>query len=262
VGWIYEELIVILILAVVQGVTEWLPVSSSGHLVVVQGCLGLKPPLIFDVALHVGTLCVVLVTFREDIVKILKALIWLDFRAEEGKMALFIVVGSVPTAVIGFLFHDIFESLFYNVLAVGIALLINGLFLYVSERRRGGKELDFLDSLLIGTAQGVAIIPGVSRSGFTIVTGLLRGVKKEEAFKYSFLLSIPAVVGAAIVESRDVAIGSLDTMVLLLGVVMSMVVGYVSLKMLFRMVMRERFHLFAYYCWIAGAVIVVFQLFQ
>jgi len=261
VDWIYEEIVVILILAVVQGITEWLPVSSSGHLVVLQGCFGWKPPLIFDVALHVGTLFVVLVAFWEDVLKILKALVRLDFRAEEGKLALFILVGSVPTAVMGFLFHDVFESLFYNVLAVGIALLINGFFLYVSERRRDSKELDFLDSLLIGTAQGIAIVPGVSRSGFTIATGLMMGVKKEAAFKYSFLLSMPAVVGAAIFESRDLVIGGLDMMGLLLGVVTSMVVGYVSLKLLFRMVMRERFHLFAYYCWIAGATIVVLQLF-
>jgi len=253
---------VILILAVVQGVTEWLPVSSSGHLVIVQGYFDLKPPLIFDVVLHVGTLCVVLVAFWEDIVKILKALVRLDFKAEEGKLALFIVVGSVPTAVMGYLFHDIFESLFYNVFAVGTALLFTGLFLYVSERRRDRKELDFLDSLLIGTAQGIAIIPGVSRSGLTIAMGMLRGVKKETAFKYSFLLSVPAVIGAAIIESKDLVIGSLDMMTLLLGAVTSMIVGYVSLKILLWMVMGERFHLFAYYCWIAGATIVVFQLFQ
>jgi len=253
---------VILILAVVQGITEWLPVSSSGHLVVVQGYLGLKVPLIFDVALHVGTLCVVLMAFREDVVKILKALIRLDFRAEEGKLALFIVMGSLPTAVIGFLFHNVFEALFYNVLAVGIALLINGFLLYVSGQGRGSRELGFLDSLLIGTAQGVAITPGFSRSGFTIATGLLMGVKKEVSFVYSFLLSMPAVVGATIVESKDLAVGSQDMTVLILGVVTSIVVGYVSLKILFRMVMKERFHLFAYYCWIAGAIIIVFQLFQ
>ncbi|MDH5390010.1 MAG: undecaprenyl-diphosphate phosphatase [Candidatus Bathyarchaeota archaeon] len=248
-------------LAVVQGITEWLPISSFGHLVIVEEYLGLEPPLIFNVMLHVGTLFVVLVVFRRDIMKIIKALVRLDFKTDEGKLALFIAVGSVPTALIGFFFHDIFESFSHNLLAVGVALLITGFVLFVSERRKTDRELSYLDSLLIGTAQGIAITPGISRSGVTIATGLLRRVKKEIAFKYSFLLSVPAVIGATAMGSRDLVVGNVDVVALFLGAITSMMVGYISLKFLQKIVMKEKFHLFAYYCWIVGLITVFFHFF-
>jgi len=262
------SLIETLILAIIQGVTEWLPISSSGHLVVVQEyLLHEQPPLIFDVALHIGTLCVVLAVFRKEVVGILKALVKLDFEAEEGRLALFIAVGSIPTALIGYFFHDILESFFYNVLVVGVALVANGIFLFFSERRGDGKKLDYFDSLLVGIAQGVAIIPGISRSGLTITTGLLRKVKKKTAFTFSFLLSVPAVIGAAILEfanayaSDELVIGGVDTATMLFGVVVSMIVGYASLKLLQKVVMGGKLHLFAYYCWIAGIVIILYHSF-
>jgi undecaprenyl-diphosphatase len=262
------SLIETLIQAIIQGITEWLPISSSGHLVIIQKYfLHEQPPLGFDVALHIGTLCVVLAVFWRDIVGILKALVRLDFKEGEGKLALFIAVGSIPTAFIGYLFHDIFESFFYNVLVVGVALVINGIFLFFSERRRDGRKLDYLDSLLVGIAQGVAIIPGISRSGLTITTGLLRKVEKKTVFTYSFLLSVPAVIGAAILEfssayaSNELVISGVDTVTMLFGVIASMVVGYVSLKLLRKLVMSEKFHLFAYYCWIAGIAIILYQSF-
>lgn len=256
------EIIEILILAIIQGITEWLPISSSGHLVAAQECLlREQPPLIFYVALHIGTLCVVLAMFWRELLEIAKALVRLDFKAEEGRLALFIVVGSIPTGLIGYFFHDIFKSFFYNVLAVGIALVINGSFLFVSERRGSGRKLGYLDSLLIGIAQGVAIIPGISRSGLTITAGLLRRVEKETAFRYSFLLSIPAVVGATITESVDLVTLDTDISAVFLGVVVSMIVGYVSLKLLKKLVMRGKFHLFAYYCWMAGIVIILYHSF-
>lgn len=264
------KLIDVLILGVVQGITEWLPVSSSGHLAVIQNYLGLsreEHPLIFlDIMLHVGTLVVILLAFREDIVKIVKAVVRMDFKTEEGKLALFILVGSVPTALISFTLHSIFESFFEELLVVGIALLVTGFFLFASERRKNNKELDYLDSLLIGIAQGIAFIPGISRSGVTIATGLLREVKKEAAFRYSFLLSIPAVIGTAI-ASIITEFGSLSTQdvhisVVLFGVITSMILGYASFKLLQRIVMKRRFHTFAYYCWIVGAIIIFYHLLQ
>ncbi len=209
----------------------------------------------------------VLAVFRREIVGILKALVRLDFKAEEGKLAIFIAVGSVPTALIGYFFHDILESFFYNVLVVGVALVVNGFFLFVSELRGNDRKLDYLDSFLIGVAQGIAIIPGISRSGLTIATGLLRRVEKERAFTYSFLLSVPAVIGAAISElahvctSNELVIDGVDLATMLFGVVVSMIIGYVSLKLLQKLVMREKFHLFAYYCWIAGIVIILYHSF-
>jgi len=260
---IYNGIIETLVLAVVQGITEWLPISSSGHLVIVQEWMGLEElPLLFPVMLHVGTLFVVLLTFWRDIAEIFKALVRLDFKSEEGKLALYIAVGSVPTAAIGFLFHDILESFFYSLLAVGVALLITGSFLYVSERRKNGRELGFLDSLMIGIAQGVAIIPGISRSGVTITTGLLRRVEKEKVFRYSFLLSIPAIIGAVVIESTNLTVSNVDAANLLLGAVTSMIVGYASLKLLLKMILRERLHFFAYYCWIVGMILIVYSVSQ
>jgi len=228
---------------------------------------GKENPLIFlDIMLHVGTLFVVFAAFREDIVKIVRAVVRLDFKSEEGKLALFILVGSVPTALIVLVFYGIFESFFENLLAIGIALLVTGFFLSISERRKGNKELDYLDSLMIGVAQGIAFIPGISRSGVTIATGLLRRVEKEKAFRYSFLLSIPAVIGTAtastIMEFRNLSIQSINVSFVLLGVMTSMIVGYASLKLLQKIVMKEKFHLFAYYCWIVGTIVIFYYLFQ
>ena len=262
-------LIDILILAVVQGITEWLPVSSSGHLAIIQNSLGLRieeSPLIFlDIMLHVGTACVVLVTFRKDIAKIVRAVARLDFKTEEGKLALFILVGSVPTAMISFTLHPIFESFFEDLLAVGVALSVTGFFLFASKRGKNNKELDYLDSFIIGVAQGIAFIPGISRSGVTIATGLLMGVKKEKVFRYSFLLYIPAAIGAAIastiMEFRNSSMQGIYLPAILFGMVTSMILGYISLKLLQRIVKKEKFHLFAYYCWTVGLIIVFFQLF-
>jgi undecaprenyl-diphosphatase len=255
-------LIEILILAVIQGLTEWLAISSSGHLVITQKVLGLNLPLIYSVMLHVGTLIVVLVVFRKDIADIIKTLVKRDFETEEGKLALFIAVGSVPIAIIGFVFYDFLKSLFSNLFAVGLALLIMGCVLFFSEKRRGNRKMGILDSLLIGLAQGVTIIPGISRSGITVATGLLRRVDKAIVFKYSFLLSVPAVLGATVMESRELVVGNMDMVPLFLGAIISMIVGYVSLKLLQKIVMNEKIHLFAYYCWIVGLVIIIFTISQ
>ena len=255
-------LIEALFLAVVQGLTEWMPVSSSGHLVITQTVLGLNPPLIFDVMLHVGTLIVVLTVFRKDIADIIKAVIKRDFETEEGKLALFIVVGSVPIAIIGFVFYDFFKSLFSNLFAVGVAIIITGLVIFFSEKRIGNRKMGILDSLLIGLAQAVTIIPGISRSGVTVATGLLRKIDKTKAFRYSFLLSVPAVIGATVMESRDLVLKNMDMAPVFLGATISMIVGYVSLKLLQKIVMNEKFHLFAYYCWTVGIAIILFISFQ
>ena len=255
-------LIEAVILAVIQGLTEWLPVSSSGHLVIAQNFLGLNPPLIFDVMLHVGTLIVVLVMFRKDILNILKALAKREFHTDHGKFALYIVVGSIPIAIVGITFYDLITSLFSNLFSAAVALMITGCVLFISEKRLGNKKMKILDSLLIGVAQAVALIPGISRSGMTISTGLLSKIDKTTAFKYSFLLSAPAILGATLIESKELLTGTFDITPLLLGTLVSMMVGYVSLKLLQKIVINEKFHLFAYYCWIVGITIILFLTFQ
>jgi undecaprenyl-diphosphatase len=255
-------LIEVFILAVVQGLTEWLPVSSSGHLVITQKLLGLELPLIYSVMMHVGTLIVILIVFRKDITDILKALAKRDLQTPEGRLALYIVLGSVPIALVGFFFRDAIESLFSNLTAVGAALIITGTILAVSEKRKGNRQLGTLDSILIGIAQAVAIVPGISRSGATVSTGLLRKIDKQTAFRYSFLLSVPAILGATLVEAKDLATGNIDLIPLFIGVIVAMTVGYVSLKLLQEIVMKEKLHLFATYCLTVGIAILVYTILQ
>ena len=252
----------VFILGVVQGLTEWLPISSSGHLVITQKALGLNLPLIYSVMLHVGTLIVVLAVFRKDVADILKALAKRNFETDEAKLALFIAAGSVPIAIFGFAFYDFLKSLFSNLPAVGLALLITGCILFFSEKRTGNRKLGTLDSLLVGVAQAFAIIPGISRSGVTVATGLLRKLDKATAFRYSFLLSVPAIAGATVMEAKELTLGNVDLVPLFLGATISMIVGYASLKLLQKIVMNKKFHLFAYYCWTAGLAITFFTILQ
>ena len=176
----------VIILAIVQGLTEWLPISSSGHLVIAQKALGLNLPLIYSAILHVGTLIVVLAAFRNDITDIIRALAKRDFETEEGKLALFIAAGSIPIAIVGLALKDFIEALFSSFLAIGISLLITGSILFVSEKNTGNRKLNIQDSLLVGLAQAFAIIPGISRSGVTVATGLLRKVEPS-GFRSSYL---------------------------------------------------------------------------
>lgn len=254
-------LLEIVIFAVIQGLTEWLPISSSGHLVIAQKYLGLNFPLIFTIMLHTGTVIVVLVAFRKDIADIIKALIKRDFKTEEGRMGLLIAVGSVPIALFGLILHDLVESLYNNLLAVGLALLTTGIILFLSEKRKSNRKLGIKDSLIIGAAQAVSLIPGVSRSGVTLATGLLRKIDKSTAFKYSFLLSVPAIIGATVFEARELVVGNIDLIPLLLGAIVSMIVGFASLKLIQKIVMIEKFHVFAYYCWTVGLALIFFTIY-
>jgi len=258
------NLIEAIILAIVQAITEWLPISSSGHLVIVQQLLNLNVPVFFDIILHFGTLISVLVFLRKDIAGIVKVVARLDFKTEEGKLLALVCVGSVPTAVIGLLCKDLFESFFSNLLAVGIAFLLTGFMLFASKLTHDkNKSVNYSDALLIGASQGIALIPGVSRSGVTISTGLLRKVKKENAFQYSFLLYIPAVIGATIgtglTEWENVAVAEIDALSMIIGVVITTILGYIFLKLLFKVIVKEKFHMFAYYCWAIGLVLVLTQ---
>ena len=167
-------------------------------------------------------------------------------------MALFILAGSIPTALIGFTFQPVFEAFFEDLFVVGVAFLVTGCFLYVSKHRKNGGKLGFLDAFLIGVSQGVSVIPGISRSGATISTGILRKVERRVVLKYSFLLSIPAILGAAAGKLGGLTVENLELTTLLLAVATSIIVGYFSLKLLLKAVLGRKLHYFAYYCWAAG----------
>ncbi|RZN37733.1 MAG: undecaprenyl-diphosphate phosphatase [Methanophagales archaeon ANME-1-THS] len=246
-----------IVLGIVQGLTEWLPISSSGHLVIIQELCGIQVPLLFDIMLHFGTLLAVFAMFWKDLLKIVASIIHLDFGSEYGTLALFLVVGSIPVALVGALFHDFFKSLFRNLTAVGVALLITSVVLYSSKFHSESKTLNYKESFLVGIAQAIAIMPGISRSGFTIATGLLRGIDRREIFRFSFLLSIPAIIGANLFELATAPLAGFDLIGMIAGTLTAAVVGYLSLKLLLRLVVNRKFYLFSFYCLALGLLILV-----
>jgi undecaprenyl-diphosphatase len=247
------ELFQIIILSIVQGITEWLPISSSGHLILFQQFFNMEVPIYFDILLHFATLIVIFLVFYKDIIKIIKALIKLDFQDEYGKLALYLIIGSVPIAIIGLVFKDLLLSLFSNTKVVGVGLLTTALFLISTKFFEGKKKLSFFPAIIIGIAQALAIIPGISRSGSTISTSLLLGIRKELAVKFSFLLSVPAILGATILEYTPTAI----TKEALLGVFLTIIVGYISLKLTIKLVLNKKFHYFSIYCLILGLLLII-----
>lgn len=252
------EIIWAIILGVVQGITEWIPVSSSGHLVIIQQLFNLESDILFDLILHLGTLLALFIYFRKDLLNILKSIVSLNFKSPNGKLALFVIIGTIPAALIGFIFHDFFTSLFSSLKYVAIALIFNGLFLFISEKRLGNKELNFKNTFLIGLAQAISIIPGISRSGSTIGTGLLLGIKREDAGKFSFLLSIPIILGASLYEISRNSINSFSLTPLLIGFITSFIFGFLTLKILMKMIKEKKFHYFSYYCIIVGLILLLF----
>tara|TARA_Y100001968_G_C19450710_1_gene768367 strand:+ start:1036 stop:1869 length:834 start_codon:yes stop_codon:yes gene_type:complete len=267
-----------LILGAVQGLTEFLPVSSSGHLVLFQEWLGSNffaagEEELFAVVLHLGTLLPILWFYRRDIGQSIAALrpdeqlsklglsSWL--RADEGRwLSVLVLIGTVPTGLMGVGLHDKFTALFSSPVKVSMALLVTGALLLatrlVSEERAGTARLAIWSALLIGFVQGCAITPGISRSGSTIAVALFLGLARAEAARFSFLLSVPAILGAVILQARDgLSLEGLDAAPLLLGFVSSAAVGYLSLVALVALVNRGKLYQFTWYLWPLGVTALV-----
>jgi undecaprenyl-diphosphatase len=244
-------------LGVLQGLTEWLPVSSSGHLVIAQQFFSIDVPIFFDIMLHVGTALVVIWFMRKEVVAMFKALLRFDFKSKYGQWVVFLINGSVVTGFIGYFGHDFFASLFTEIRYVAYALLVTGLFLLVIEKFEKKKPLEIGHSALMGLVQGLAIIPGISRSGATVGSALVTGVNREDAAKFSFLLSVPAILGAAVFEfSSGVAVSM--TIPLLIGTLVAMVVGYFSLKLFLNIVLNKKLWIFGIYCLVVSGLLFVF----
>lgn len=266
-------------LGIVQGLTEFLPISSSGHLVIGQHLFGLnEAELAFDVCLHLGTLVAVLFYFRQDLLSMITSLGRISGQLVQKKispkdaladpdikMILLICVGTLPTVIIGLGFHSIAETMFASLLIVGAALLVTGLLLWLTRNIKA-SDMDIHDfslakSLVIGLVQGLSITPGISRSGSTIATGLFLGLSRELAARFSFLLSIPAICGAAILSLKDIqGPGDLSVPVLLSGTVAACLSGYLALSLLVFIVKKGRLFAFAPYCWLLGITVIVFAL--
>jgi len=257
-----------ILLGILQGATEFLPVSSSGHLVLAQHMLGdfEQVGVLFDVLLHLGTLVAVAIYFWSDLSGLISSLWRRDDLAKQQRfMVGLLIAGSVPTAVIGLCFKDFLIGLFEKPALVCFMLLVTGSLLWLAERLRNRElarqDMNWTDAILVGTVQGCAIIPGISRSGSTIAALLLRGVDGETAARFSFLLALPAVFGAALISVKDldsVATGAL--LPYLAGTAAAMITGLLCIHLLMGVIRRRRLHWFAIYCWLVGGLGLFFIL--
>ncbi|GAA4727096.1 undecaprenyl-diphosphate phosphatase [Brevibacillus fulvus] len=246
-------------LGIVQGLTEFLPISSTGHLVLFRSLFGLQEVgLLFDTMLHVGTLLAVFVVFWQEIAYVVTH--------PFSKLTRLLVVGTIPTAIIGVAFEDFFEQISTTGVTIGYEFLATGLILWgVESMRPGTRKLDqinYVDALIIGTLQGAAILPAISRSGLTIAGSLLRGIDRADAARFSFLLSLPAILGAAGLQAVKIAKEPLENAALipmLIGTCAAALAGYFAIRWMISLISKGSMKGFAVYVWVIGALILVLQ---
>ncbi|HKL99331.1 MAG TPA: undecaprenyl-diphosphate phosphatase [Mobilitalea sp.] len=285
------DLINAIIMGLVQGIAEFLPISSSGHLAIMKQILHMNTDtgLLFDVLLHLGTLAAIFIAFWKDIKELIVEGFKIigDFlvnctrfiknlgaskKVEYKKMittayrrfVILVIVSSIPTGIIGILFSDAFEQAGATLLVPGLSLILTSILLMIADRAPVGKKTEenatYKDAGLIGLAQGIAIMPGLSRSGTTITASLLRGFDRSFAVKYSFIMSIPAVLGAALVELKDFKPDMVESSQLvnyLFGTIIAGIVGYICIKTMLVIVKGKKFKYFAYYCFTVGLLSVI-----
>ena len=263
-----NEIIQSIILGVIQGVTEFLPISSSAHLVLTPWLFGWEDPgLTFNVALHVGTLVAVIVFFRKDWINIFAGFVGSNNQKNKQNqvypknMLWIILAATAPGVFAGYFFNQQAETLFRNPFIVATMLIFFGALLWWADRKSNQKKsigkISLKDSLMIGLAQAIAIIPGVSRSGITITAGLRQGLSRKEAARFSFLLSTPIILGAAVFQMRDMletGIGVPD----LLGIIVAAISGYSAIFWLVKFVEKSSYKVFFWYRLILGVVIFAF----
>jgi len=265
------------VLGIIQGATEFLPVSSSAHLVIFQHLFKLDveagPIVAFDVCLHVGTLFAVLFALKDEVFVILKGLFHRTgpedlaggFTYGSGSRAIWLVLlGTIPAVVIGFSFKDFFESLFTTLLPVGIALIVTGFILFATRLVKKNEiklqQMKWWHAVVVGLAQALAIIPGISRSGSTISMGLFTGLDRQLAAKFSFLLSVIAIGGAGVLEWKNLQYISQENIpAIILGTFASFIVGYLCVRWMLAIMRNARFSWFAVYCWIVGLLVIFFH---
>ena len=263
-----------IIIGLVQGLTEFLPVSSSAHLIFAQQALGLTDVgLAFDVLLHAGTLVAVVIYFFDDIVNMIKGFLLSLIDLKEGKfipeikrdpykkLAWLTIIATIPVGVVGILFNDLVEEMFTGLTIPAFLLLITGCLLYASQRMNSGRidvtKIGIKEALFMGCGQALAVLPGLSRSGTTIAAGLFAGLDKEFAAKFSFILSIPAILGAAVFQLKDLSGGNIEIGACIAGFVVAVISGYLAISVLLKIVREKSLDIFAYYCWIVGIIVLI-----
>ena len=269
------------VLGLVQGLAEFLPISSSGHLALLEQLFEIKEEnvLVFAVLLHVGTLISVFIVYWKDIWELIIELgitikdlcTGKGLRLEERpvrKLGVMIIVATIPTGIIGVLFNDFFNSLYTSVLPIGIGLIITGFMLTTAEKmgtsKRGIKQMNYRNALFIGTVQGIAICPGISRSGSTLFGSLVCNLDRKFAVKYVFLISIPSILGSAVFELPDAIKQGLEPGVVgpvIVGMVVAAVSGLIAIKTMIKIVSDKKLSFFSYYVWAVGAAVILYRFF-
>lgn len=270
-----------IILGLIQGLAEFLPISSSGHLALAQYFFGIDESkvLLFAVLLHLGTLISVFVVYWKDICELCVELVVTikdlftgkGLRLEERpirKLGIMIIVATIPTAIIGLLFNDYFEALYLSLIGIGVGLLITGFLLIFAERmgaaNKGIEKMNFRNAIFVGVLQGIAICPGISRSGSTMVGGLITGLNRAFAVKFAFLISIPSILGSVILEAPDAIKAGVDMAQMgpiIVGVVVAAISGFVAIKTMIRVVSNKKLSYFSYYVWALGLFAIVYGVF-
>jgi undecaprenyl-diphosphatase len=269
-----------IILGIVQGLTEFLPVSSSGHLAITQLLLRIPEDRIFflTVMLHVGTLFSVMVVYWTDLTHIVIEFIKMcadlinkksaGLENEYRRLGVFIIVGTIPTGIMGLLLKDVFAAFYTSRLVIGFSLIITGSLLWFAERSQRMKtselkplsRMSWKNALTVGVFQGFAITPGISRSGSTIAGALLQGINKETATRFSFLLSFPAILAATLLETKEAmayGMGDVTFPALMAGIAASFVAGIFAIRSLINLIKKERLFYFAFYTWAAGTAVIL-----
>lgn len=269
------------ILGLVQGLAEFLPISSSGHLALLQNWFNIDESkvLLFTVLLHVGTLVSVFIVYWKDIWELIKELFMTikdlctgkGLRMEERpvrKLGVMIIVATIPTAIIGFAFSDFFDSLYTSVLPIGIGLIITGFLLVFAEKigtsDRGIKQMNLRNAFFVGLVQGIAICPGISRSGSTLFGSLICNLDRKFAVKFVFLISIPTIMGSAILEAPaaiEAGVTAAQMGPVLWGMAVAAVSGLVAIKTMIKIVSSKKLSYFSYYVWVLGLFVVGYSLF-
>ena len=240
-----------LVYSIVQGIAEWLPVSSSAHIALLQNIFGLQdfPFLVF---LQLASILAVIVVFWKDIIKLF------NLKEKENlKYWGMMIIALIPVAIVGYLFRKQITSLFLNLLFIGISLMVSGILVYSTKfvHHKEGKKLGWFDSLIIGLFQTVALIfRGITRSGSTISPGMYRGLKREDAVKFSFFIGVLTILGASILEAKNLVFGGISYSILIITFLLTFIISIFAIKILLRIVKSDKFYLFGIYDFILGCI--------
>lgn len=271
------ELLKFILLAVIQGISEVLPISSSGHLQIVQEILGMDTSsLTVSIFLHLGSLVAMIVFYRKLVFSTVGNAAKCVFKSSERndtnknalKLLFMIVIACIPAGLIGVLFKSKIESIFANTIFIGINLIITGCLLFLQKYIKGKKTLDTMnwrDAIIIGLFQAIGILPGISRSGITTIGGKVSKLQDEDAINFAFLLFIPVTLGTGLLEVVDIIKGDLvlssnDILLYIVGIIISGLVTYIALSLLLKIIKKGKLHYFAYYCFAVGLAVIIWQL--